>query len=109
MRNGIYRYNNSPEVSMSKFHLVRTVFVAATMAFTFAVSAQAQTAQPNNSPPTRASEKADLKNLEAHGYRPTANDPNYPNDIQNAEKAAYGSGATGATSPNKAKTPSAPQ
>jgi hypothetical protein len=92
---------------MSKFHFARTSFVA--MAMAFAASVQAQTAQPNNSAPTRASEKADLKNLEAHGYQPTANDPSYPNDIQRAEKATYGSGATGATSPNKAMTPSTPQ
>jgi hypothetical protein len=94
---------------MSKLHLVRTGFVAMTMAISFAASAQAQTAQPNNSPPTRASEKADLKNLEAHGYQPTANDPNYPNDIQRAEKATYGSGATSATTAKKTMTPSTPQ
>jgi hypothetical protein len=29
-----------------------------------------------------------LKNLEAHGYNPARNDPNYPNDIQNAQKKA---------------------
>jgi hypothetical protein len=94
---------------MSKFHLVRASFVAMTMTIAFAASAQAQTAQPNNAPATRASEKADLKNLEAHGYQPTANDPNYPNDIQRAEKATYGSGATGANSPAKPMTPSTPQ
>lgn len=94
---------------MSKFHRVRTGFVAVTMAISFAGSAQAQTAQPNDAPPTRASEKADLKNLEAHGYQPAANDPSYPNDIQRAEKATYGSGATGAASSNKTMTPSAPQ
>jgi hypothetical protein len=80
-----------------------------TMAIAFAASAQAQTAQPNNAPVTRASEKADLKNLEAHGYQPTANESNYPNNIQRAEKATYGSGATGATSTNKPMTPSTPQ
>jgi hypothetical protein len=97
------------EVTMSKFHLVRTSLAAVTMTTALVASAQAQTAQPNNAPVTRASEKADLKNLEAHGYQPTANDPNYPNDIQRAEKATYGSGATGATSTNKPTTPSTPQ
>jgi hypothetical protein len=94
---------------MLKFHFVRMSCVAMTMAIAFTASAQAQTAQPNNAPVTRASEKADLKNLEAHGYQPTANDPNYPNDIQQAEKATYGSGATGGTSTNKPMTPSTPQ
>ncbi|WP_438392509.1 DUF4148 domain-containing protein [Caballeronia sp. DA-9] len=94
---------------MSKFHSARTGFVVVTMTIAFASSAQAQTAQPNNSPPTRASEKADLKNLEAHGYKPAANESDYPNDIQRAEKATYGSGATGSASPNNATTPSTPQ
>lgn len=94
---------------MPTFHLARTSFVAATMALAVANFAYAQTAQPNNSPPTRASEKADLKNLEAHGYQPSANDPNYPNNIQRAEKATYGSGATGATGSKNAVTQSSPQ
>jgi hypothetical protein len=41
----------------------------------------------------RAKKNAELKNLEAHGYNPARNDPNYPNDIQNAQKKA-GVGAT---------------
>jgi hypothetical protein len=36
----------------------------------------------------RAKKNAELKNLEAHGYSPARNDPNYPNDIQNAQKKA---------------------
>lgn len=36
----------------------------------------------------RAKKNAELKNLEAHGYNPARNDPNYPNDIQNAQKKA---------------------
>jgi len=92
---------------MSNFHFSR-VFLASTLtcaalslAFTNPVYAQSAatgaTAQPGNGPTTRASEKADLKNLENHGYSPTASESNYPNDIQKAEKATYGSGATGAT------------
>jgi len=71
-------------------------------------AATESTAQPGGGSPTRASEKADLKNLEAHGYRPVANESNYPNDIQKAEKATYGSGVTGATGTTgstKAKAP----
>lgn len=36
----------------------------------------------------RAKKNAELKQLEAHGYQPSRNDPNYPNDIQNAQKKA---------------------
>jgi hypothetical protein len=90
---------------MSNFHLVRVIFASAitsatiSLAFTNPVYAQSAAtgavAQPDNGPTTRASEKADLKNLENHGYKPTASESNYPNDVQKAEKATYGSGATG--------------
>jgi hypothetical protein len=41
----------------------------------------------------RAKKNAELKKLEANGYNPARNDPNYPNDIQKAEKkAATGTG-----------------
>jgi hypothetical protein len=36
----------------------------------------------------RAKKNAELKQLEAHGYQPSRNDPNYPTDIQNAQKKA---------------------
>jgi hypothetical protein len=36
----------------------------------------------------RAKKNAELKQLEAHGYQPSRNDPHYPNDIQNAQKKA---------------------
>jgi hypothetical protein len=88
---------------MSNFHFTRMMFASAiasaTISLAFASSVHAQsaatgaTAQPGNGPATRASEKADLKNLEYHGYKPTATEPNYPNNIQKAEKATYGSGA----------------
>ncbi|GAB7540019.1 hypothetical protein BGC_62440 [Burkholderia sp. 3C] len=35
---------------------------------------------------------AELKKLEATGYQPAAKDPNYPQDLQNAEKKAATSG-----------------
>lgn len=40
----------------------------------------------------RAKKNAELKKLEANGYNPSRNDPNYPNDIQKAQKKA-GEGA----------------
>ncbi|WP_345812869.1 DUF4148 domain-containing protein [Paraburkholderia sp. PREW-6R] len=43
----------------------------------------------------RAKKNAELKQLEANGYNPSRNDPNYPNDIQKAEKkAAAGTAAS---------------
>ena len=36
----------------------------------------------------REKKNAELKELEAHGYQPSRNDPNYPTDIQNAQKKA---------------------
>ncbi|MGF6649272.1 hypothetical protein P3T24_004759 [Paraburkholderia sp. GAS33] len=36
----------------------------------------------------RAKKNAELKKLEANGYNPSRNDPNYPTDLQNAEKKA---------------------
>ncbi|SAK91027.1 hypothetical protein AWB83_05164 [Caballeronia ptereochthonis] len=44
----------------------------------------------------RAKKNAELKKLEAAGYNPgRANDPNYPQDIQNAQKkAGIGAGAS---------------
>lgn len=70
--------------------------LAGTLALVLSSAAFAQSTPVSpmeNGPTTRASEKADLKNLEAHGYRPQAQDPNYPNDIQKAEKSAYGTGS----------------
>jgi hypothetical protein len=67
-------------------------------------SANAQTATPSQgSTTTRAQQKQQLKTLEQNGYRPGAgDDPQYPNDIQAAEKRSQGqAGGTGAgTSPN---------
>jgi hypothetical protein len=36
----------------------------------------------------RAKKNAELKKLEDAGYRPATNDPNYPADLQKAEKKA---------------------
>jgi hypothetical protein len=38
----------------------------------------------------RAKNTAELKTLEKNGYQPGADDPNYPQNIQNAEKKAHG-------------------
>ena len=42
-------------------------------------------AQAANGPVTRAEVKADLVRVEQAGYRPQAEDPNYPADIQAAD------------------------
>lgn len=102
---------------MSKFHfarVVRVIFAFAIISAAFTATSFAQTAasgstaQPGAGPTTRASEKADLKNPEAHGYRPVANESTYPNDVQKAEKATYGSGATGGTGARHTTTPASP-
>ncbi|WP_025602166.1 DUF4148 domain-containing protein [Burkholderia sp. WSM2230] len=69
----------------------------------------AQTAQPgatDTAKPTKAERKAarkqarakknaELKKLEDAGYQPSRNDPNYPNDLQKAQKkAGIGTGAS---------------
>ncbi|WP_260854491.1 DUF4148 domain-containing protein [Paraburkholderia sp. BCC1884] len=55
-----------------------------------------QPAATQDSTTTRAAKKAELKKLEQNGYQPTANDPHYPQDIQNAEKKTNGTAAPGA-------------
>ncbi|WP_175781669.1 DUF4148 domain-containing protein [Burkholderia anthina] len=42
----------------------------------------------------RAKNTAELKKLEDAGYKPAANDPNYPQNLQNAQKKAAGAGAS---------------
>ena len=69
----------------------------------------AQTAQPGatgTAKPTKAERKAarkqarakknaELNKLEDAGYQPSRNDPNYPNDLQKAQKkAGIGTGAS---------------
>jgi hypothetical protein len=41
----------------------------------------------------RAKRTADLKKLEANGYNPSANDNNYPNNLQSAEKKSSANGS----------------
>jgi hypothetical protein len=62
--------------------------------------------QANQQPLTRAEVKADLARLEQAGYRPVADDPLYPADIQAAEarvaqeqaaKSAVGGAPSGST------------
>jgi hypothetical protein len=36
----------------------------------------------------RAKNTAELKQLESNGYQPSRNDPNYPQNLQNAQKKA---------------------
>lgn len=40
----------------------------------------------------RAKNSAELKKLEDNGYKPAMNDPNYPQNLQNAEKKANAAG-----------------
>ncbi|MEX3984735.1 DUF4148 domain-containing protein [Paraburkholderia sp. EG287A] len=63
--------------------LVSTLLVACALAAPAA--AFAQTANPANTPVTRAQVIADLVRVEQAGYRPVARDVNYPDDIQHAE------------------------
>lgn len=40
----------------------------------------------------RAKNRAELKKLEDNGYQPSQNDPNYPQNLQNAQKKANAAG-----------------
>jgi hypothetical protein len=82
--------------------LVSTMLVACALAAP--VAAFAQTA---NAPVTHAQVVADTVRLEQAGYRPSASEYNYPNDIQQAEgivaqqqaqKAGPGNAAVGGVS-----------
>ncbi|WGS53184.1 DUF4148 domain-containing protein [Paraburkholderia sp. D15] len=53
------------------------------------------TSTTTQSTTTRAAKKAELKQLEKNGYQPSADDPHYPQDIQNAEKKTTGGAANG--------------
>jgi len=73
--------------------LIKAVAVAAVVAvpaLSFAQSVQ------SNQPLTRAEVRSQLEQLEQAGYRPNANDPYYPNDLQAAEaRVAQQNGQTG--------------
>ncbi|HXZ07353.1 MAG TPA: DUF4148 domain-containing protein [Paraburkholderia sp.] len=85
--------------------LIQAVVVAAALVAPVASFAQ------SNAPVTRAQVRAELAQLEKAGYNPaTANDVDYPDNIQaaearvaaqngaaQAEKTSYGPGATGST------------
>lgn len=77
--------------------LAVTAFVAGTMPL--AVAQDASDAATSTAKPTKAERKAarkqarakknaELKKLEDAGYQPAQNDPNYPNNLQKAEKKA---------------------
>lgn len=71
-----------------------------------AMAAPAQPGMASSAKPTKAERKAarkqarakknaELKKLEDAGYKPAQNDPNYPTNLQNAEKkAGVGAGAS---------------
>jgi len=50
--------------------------------------AQAKAKRKAEHKAARAKNTAELKKLEDAGYKPSANDPNYPQDLQDAEKKA---------------------
>jgi uncharacterized protein HemX len=57
--------------------------------------AQRKAAQKQARKEARAKRTAELKQLEQHGYQPGRDDPNYPDDLQNAQrKAGIGQGAS---------------
>lgn len=84
-------------------HLVKRTFARVlsasilTMASSQLVQAQQPVATPQNSTTSHTAKKAELKKLEQSGYQPSATDPHYPQDIQNAEKKA--NGGAGAAQP----------
>jgi len=63
--------------------LFSTMLVACALAAP--VAAFAQSTHVDNGPVTRAQVIADVVRVEQAGYRPTAEDINYPDDIQHAE------------------------
>jgi Domain of unknown function (DUF4148) len=66
--------------SLIKSALISCALAAPTLAF-----AQASTTQAGNGPLTRAQVRANLVRIVEAGYRPTANDPHYPSNIQAAQ------------------------
>lgn len=62
--------------------LMKAVALAAVLAVPAVSFAQSQ---PENGPVTRAEVRGQLQQLEQAGYRPSANDRYYPEDIQAAE------------------------
>lgn len=52
--------------------------------------ATSRSARRANAKAAHAKNKAELGKLEKNGYKPTAQEPDYPNNIQNAEKKTNG-------------------
>jgi len=68
---------------------------AAAMAPAAASSATTKAQRKAARKQARAKKNAELKKLEDAGYQPSHNDPNYPTDLQNAQKkAGVGQGAS---------------
>jgi hypothetical protein len=84
--------------------LIQAVAIAVALAAPAVSFAQSQ---PSNGPVTRAEVRNELVQLEKAGYRPSANDQYYPDDIQAAEArihaqdgsqtSGYGPATTGAS------------
>ncbi len=77
--------------------LASTIVLAAA-AWLNVAAAQTQQNTQQSGTTTRAAQKADLKKLEQNGYQPGTDDPHYPQNIQNAEKKAYGGSTASAPS-----------
>src|ERR1700733_12644017 len=70
-------------------------FVTPSMAHAAASGATTKAQRKAARKQARAKKNAELKKLEDAGYQPSHNDPNYPQDLQNAEKkAGIGQGAS---------------
>jgi hypothetical protein len=74
----VFAEKRSLEVTMKS--LIQAVAVAVVLA-----APVVSFAQQSNGPVTRAQVRAELAQLEKAGYRPSQNDPHYPDDIQAAE------------------------
>ena len=70
--------------------------ICTTLALVLAAPAMSFAQQSTNEPVTRAQVRADLVQLENAGWRPSAQDAYYPNDIQAAEARVH-AGDTAAT------------
>ena len=87
---------------MTRHHATPLRLSVAALLAAFALCANAQTPGTSGDTTTRAHTKADLKTLEQKGgYRPQASDPSYPNDVQAAERKAYGASGPIAGAPAK--------
>jgi hypothetical protein len=84
----------NPIIGRQASHAFARVVAASvlTVASVHLVQAQQPAATSPNSTTTHGAKKAELKKLEQNGYQPSATDPHYPQDIQNAEKKAGGAG-----------------